>query len=200
MKTTLKTIQDRFCSVQSNEDNYSIGGGLDGSKYASKRHEDARNDNGKSTLGQSVQLFKRATGLNTHLIKEILCLAVPNMEWHHAGRLPKSYGGGMKKTYFLSAAEICSIASNWTSFVEEIKLSKSKVQTLESRKSDFLITNAKKVDRVIQCPNYFYITSREMNGKYGWFDSTYKSYNMPEYFSGWVFESEEKYNAFLSIK
>jgi hypothetical protein len=49
-------------------------------------------------------------------------------------------------------------------------------------------------------PTFFYKTAQEMNGKYGWFDSSYKSYNMTEYFTGWVFENEEKYNEFLSIK
>ena len=207
MKTTLQTIQDRFCNIQHNEDNYYVGGGLDDSKFASNRHEDARNDEGKLTLGQATQLFKKATGLETDSIKEVLHYAVPNMEWHHAGLLPKSYGGGMKKTYFLNSSEICNVASNWDSFVEKLNLSKIEAQKaeeakkdLETRKLDFLKANAKKVERVSQRPAYFYLTAREMNGKYGWFDSTYKSYNLPEYFSGWEFESEKKYNEFLSIK
>ena len=39
-----------------------------------------------------------------------------------------------------------------------------------------------------------------MNGKHGWFDSAYKSYNMTEYFSGWEFTTEEMYHEFLKIK
>lgn len=206
-KTTLRTICDRYCNIEHNENNYYVGGGLDSSKFASNRHEDARNDEGKLTLGQATQLFKKATGLDTDIVREVLEYAVPNMEWHHAGKLPKQYGGGMKKTYFLNAAEICNVASNWDPFLEKLNLSKiasknaeEEKKNLEARRLEFLQTNAKKVERVSSRPVYFYLTGREMNGKYGWFDSTYKSYNLPEYFSGWEFESEEKYNEFLNIK
>jgi hypothetical protein len=72
---------------------------------------------------------------------------------------------------------------------------------LEARKQEFLQANAKKIERVTTTrPPYFYKTAQEMNGKYGWFDSTHKSYNMTEYFSGWEFESEEKYHEFLNLK
>ena len=102
MTTNLKLakIADKFNSIQFNEDNYSVGGGLDGVKFASRRHENARGDEGKLTEGEATQLFKNATGLELQLVKEVINYAVPNMEWHHAGKLPKSYGGGMKKTYF----------------------------------------------------------------------------------------------------
>lgn len=206
-KTTLQTICKKYCNIQYNEDNYYVGGGLDGSKFASNRHEDARNDEGKLTLGQATQIFKKATGLDTDSVREVLEYAVPNMEWHHAGLLPKSYGGGMKKTYFLNSAEICNVATNWNSYLEKLNLSKIASQkaaeekkNLEERKFEFLQANANKVERISTRPAFFYLTSREMNGKYGWFDSTHKSYNLPEYFSGWEFESEEKYNEFLNLK
>jgi len=202
----LESICNKYCSIEHNDDNYSIGGGLDGSKFASRRHEDARDDGGKLTLGEATQLFKKATGLETDAVREVLEYAVPNMEWHHAGKLPKSYGGGMKKTYFLNAAEICDVAKNWNAYIEKINLSKIDAQnavevkkTLEARKLEFLQANAKKVERTTNRPTFFYKTAQEMNGKYGWFDSTYKSYNMTEYFSGWEFASEELYNEFLKI-
>ena len=202
----LEAICKKYCSIQHNDDNYSIGGGLDGSKFASRRHEDAKDDEGKLTLGEATQLFKKATGLDTDTVREILEYAVPNMEWHHAGKLPKSYGGGMKKTYFLNAAEICECAKNWDANVEKLNLSKIAAKnaaevkkTLEARKLEFLQANAKKVERTTKCPTFFYKTAQEMNGKYGWFDSTYKSYNMTEYFSGWEFLTEELYNEFLKI-
>ena len=202
----LEAICKKYCSIQHNDDNYSIGGGLDGSKFASRRHEDAKDDEGKLTLGEATQLFKKATGLDTDTVREILEYAVPNMEWHHAGKLPKSYGGGMKKTYFLNAAEICECAKNWDAFSEKLSLSKIAAKnaaevkkTLEARKLEFLQANAKKVERTTKCPTFFYKTAQEMNGKYGWFDSTYKSYNMTEYFSGWEFLTEELYNEFLKI-
>ena len=203
----LEAICKKYCSVNHNDDNYSIGGGLDGSKFASRRHEDARNDEGKLTLGEVTQMFKKATKMDTDSVREILEYAVPNMEWHHAGKLPKSYGGGMKKTYFLNAQEICETAKNWDSYVEKLNLSKIAAQkaaeekkSLEARKLEFLQANAKKVERVTKTGMFFYKTAQEMNGKYGWFDSTYKSYNMTEYFSGWEFESEVLYHEFNNIK
>ena len=208
-KTTNKfeAICKKYCSVQHNQDNYSIGGGLYQTKFASRRHEDAKSDEGKLTLGQATQLFKKASGLETKEVNEILEFAVPNMEWHHAGKLPKSYGGGMKKTYFLNAREICDVATNWNELVEKLKVSKESAKidaeikkNLEVRKSEFLQANAKKIFRVTSKPSYFFMTDQEMNGKYGWFDSAYKSYNMTEYFSGWEFETQEILNEFLNLK
>lgn len=203
----LESICNKYCSIKHNDNNYSIGGGLDGGKFASRRHEDARSDEGKLTLGEATQLFKKATGLDTDTVREVLEYAVPNMEWHHAGKLPKSYGGGMKKTYFLNAKEICDCAKNWNDYLEKLNLSKIEAKNaaeekknLETRRLEFLQANAKKVERVTTKPKFFYKTAQEMNGKYGWFDSTYKSYNMTEYYSGWEFETEELYNQFLTIK
>lgn len=203
----MEAICKKYCEVQHNDDNYSVGGGLSDYKFASRRHEDAKNDAGKLTLGQATQMFKKATGLDVDAVREVLEYAVPNMEWHHAGKLPKSYGGGMKKTYFLNAKEICDVAKNWNEYVEKLDLSKAaeKVaaenkKNLEERKLEFLKANAKRIERVVTRPSFFYQTAQEMNGKYGWFDSTYKSYNMTEYYSGWEFGSEEKMKNFLSIK
>jgi len=203
----LEAICNKYCSTEHNDENYSIGGGLDGSKFASRRHEEAKNDAGKLTLGEATQLFKKATGLDTDAVREVLIYGVPNMEWHHAGNLPKSYGGGMKKTYFLNAKEICECAKNWDANVQKLNLSKAAAKEaaeikkgLEERKLDFLKANAKRVERVSSQPMFFYKTAQEMNGKHGWFDSTYKSYNMTEYFSGWEFTTEEMYNEFFKIK
>ena len=202
----LEAICKKYCSIEHNDDNYSIGGGLDGSKFASRRHEEAKNDAGKLTLGEATQLFKKATGLDTDAVREVLEYGVPNMEWHHAGKLPKSYGGGMKKTYFLNAKEICDCAKNWDANFQKLKLSKAAAKEaaeikkgLEERKLDFLKANAKRVERVTSQPMFFYKTAQEMNGKYGWFDSSYKSYNMTEYFSGWEFTTEEMYHEFFKI-
>jgi len=203
----LENICNKYCSVEHNDDNYSIGGGLSSEKFASRRHEDAKYDEGKLTIGEATQLFKKATGLDTDVVREVLKYAVPNMEWHHAGKLPKSYGGGMKKTYFLNAAEICECARDWDANVAKLKLSKAaekdaaeNKKSFEERKFEFLKANAKNITRVTNQPMFFYKTSQEMNGKYGWFDSTCKNYNMTEYFSGWEFEKEEKFHEFFNIK
>ena len=201
-----KKIIAKYSNKKYNK-NYNIGGGLSVDKFASNRHEDAKADDGKLTIGAATKLFKTASGLEIDVVKEIINYAVPNMEWHHAGKLPKSYGGGMKKTYFLNASEIYDVAKNWDVYVEKLNLSKIEAKniaeikrTLETRRLEFLQVNAKKVVRIIIRPSFFYLTEREMNGKYGWFDSTYKLYNLTEYFSGWAFESEAKYNEFLTIK
>jgi hypothetical protein len=206
-KTTLQTICNKYCNKEFNEDNYSVGGGLDGVKFASNRHEDAKYDHGKLTLGEATQLFKKATGLEIDHVREVIEYAVPNMEWHHAGKLPKAYGGGMKKTYFINAKEICDIANNWNSYTEKLDLSKAAAQhaaeikkNLEQRKHDFLTTNAKRFERSSTPSHpYYIVTAREMQGKYGWFDSTHKSYSLPEYFSGWEFETKEQYHEYLNI-
>jgi len=202
---TLKSISDKYC-VKRYYNNYSIGGGLSEGKFASNRHEDAKSDEGKLTLGQATQLFKKATNLDIDLIKEVLKYAIPNMEWHHAGKLPKSYGGGMKKTYFLNATEICDCAQNWVDYIDKYNLSKQtlkneaeKKRYIEAVKLQFLQNNAKKIERVEVKPNYFYQTAQEMNGKYGWFDSTYKSYQLPKYYSGWEFASQELLDKFKNI-
>lgn len=207
MKTKLEKIAEKYSAINHNDDNYSIGGGLSNEAFASRRHQDAKFDEGKLTLGQATQIFKKATGLEIDFVREILEYAVPNMEWHHAGKLPKSYGGGMKKTYFLNASELCDLAKNWNSYVEKLNISKIAAKTaaeakknLEDVKLEFLKANATKVERVSEQPAFFFKTAQEMNGKFGWFDSTYKSYKLPEYFSGWKFETEEKYFEFLNIK
>jgi len=206
-KEGLKNIYDKYSKLKHDKDVYLVGGGLSSVKYVSRRHESAKDDKGKLTLGEATQLFKKATGLDVTEIKGVLEYAVPNMEWHHAGFLPKQYGGGMKKTYFLNSAELADISKNWDSYREKLNISKSEAKivleqrkSLEQRKFDFLQTNAKKIERVRDKPEYFYETAREMNGKYGWFDSTYKSYNLPEYYSGWKFENKEKYDEFMNIK
>jgi hypothetical protein len=207
MNSKLEKIQKKFQAVNYNNDNYSVGGGLVAYKFASNRHEDAKRDNGKLTEGQVVQLFKRATGLETDLIKAIINYAVPNMEWHHAGKLPKAYGGGMKKTYFLNSSEIADLATNWNDYFEKYSLSiqakksnENLKKEFEKRQLQFLEDYAKKVERILNQPTFFYRTKQEMNGEYGWFDSQYKSYNMPEYFTGWAFEDEAKYHEFLNLK
>jgi hypothetical protein len=203
---TLQKIIDKYSQAEYNSDNYHIGGGLDNAKFASRRHEDALSDKGKLTLGKANQMFAKATGLSVEQVKEVFEYAVPNMEWHHAGMLPKQYGGGMKKTYFLNSKEIVYVATNWNDLCEKLAISKEadrksaeKERSREQKQHEFLLLNAVKVVRVSQKPEYFYETDREMNGKYGWFSSYGKSYNMPEYYTGWKFETKELLEDFYKI-
>ena len=203
----LEKIVKKYSEINYNEENFEIGGGLSDGKFASNRHEDAKNDEGKLTLGKAVQMFKKATeNDDTDFVKEVLQYAVPNMEWHHAGKLPKQYGGGMKKTYFLNSKEIVNVAENWASFVEKLEISKTEKRNAEEAKKnreqiklEFLNENAEKVIRVSERPSFFYETDKEMQGKFGWFSSYGKSYNLPEYFTGWVFKTEEKLQEFFNL-
>lgn len=203
----LTAIVKKYSAITFNEENYEVGGGLTFGKYASNRHEDAKNDKGKLTLGKAAQMFKKATQIeDIEYIKEIIQYAIPNMEWHHAGKLPKQYGGGMKKTYFLNSNEIVKIAEEWDSTVEKLELSKAEKRKSEEQKKnreqlklEFLNENAEKVVRVETKPLFFHETDKEMNGKFGWFSSYGKSYNMKEYYTGWKFKSEEKHHEFYNL-
>jgi len=205
---TLEKIIEKYSNKEYNSDNYGIGGGLTYHKFTSNRHEDACEDAGKLTLGKATAMFVKATGHNIDIVKEILHYAVPNMEWHHAGKLPKAYGGGMKKTYFLNASEIVNIAINWQSLIEKLEISKNEARIAaenqknrEQIKQEYLQKNASKYTRIELSarPEFFYEIDREMNGKYGWFSSYGKYYNMPEYITGWGFDSKEKYEEFIKL-
>ena len=203
----LERIAQKYSQRQYNEDNYYVGGGLsETGKKASKRHENAISDEGKLTFGAAAQMFKRATGEDVTLINEIFDLAVPYPEWHHAGFIPKQYGGGMKKTYFLNADEIVKIAENFYNYKEQLQIrkeqQKNELETQKNREEkqlSFLKKHAVKIERASEQPEYFYETNREMNGKYGWFESYGKSYKLPEYYTGWKFKSEEDMNEFFKI-
>jgi hypothetical protein len=203
---TLEKIAEKYTKIQHNSDNFGIGGGLVSDKFASRRHEDAKNDEGKLTLGKANQMFSKATGLTVDEVSEIIKYAVPYMEWHHAGKLPKNYGGGMKKTYFLNAQEIVNVAENFADFKSKLYLKKEAdrkaMETQRSKeeiKLDFLKAKAEKITRVTTTPEYFYETDKEMNGKYGWFSSYGKSYNMTEYYTGWKFQNQDDYLEFCNI-
>lgn len=113
----------------------------------------------------------------------------------------------MKKTFFLNSKQICEAAKNWSKYYAELIIQKEEEKRaadikkdLEKRKLEFLNMHAKELTRIDFKPAFFYETNREMMGKYGWFCSYGKYYNLPEYYTGWVFESEEKYNEFLNLK
>lgn len=210
----LKKIYDRFNGQEYNDKTYAIGGGLSSFSSSSNRHDDAKFDEGKLTLGKTVALFKRATGESTDYINEVLMFAFKKMEWHHAGFIPAKYGGGMAKTYFLNADQICSAAENWDKFKADFE--KSKIEELEKKelkrredeerytaykleevaRKKFLEENAVFMHRVSEKPVYFFQTAQEMDGKYGWFDSKGKNYKLPEFYSGWKFSEKENYNYF----
>jgi len=203
----LERIVKKYEKINFNDDNYSVGGGLsDSGKKASNRHEDALSDEGKLTLGKVNAMFKRATGLEISEVKTIINFVIPSPEWHHAGFLPKSYGGGMKKTYFLNSAQIIDLAKNWQDYSLKLETQKSqenKEAEFQVKKDkvieNFLSIFAYRIEREENIPLYFYQTNCEMDGKYGWFAAN-SLYNMTEYYSGWGFYNEAAFDNFDKIR
>ena len=197
---SLENIIKKYSTLKS-EDNYNLGGGIareiDGiGGFESRRHLNAKMDSAKLTLGKTCQLFKKATGEDLEVIKKVLDDAIPCMEWHHAGQLPKSYGGGMKKTYFVKAEEIVEVATNWEFLVQKMKKkeeNEKEVYQREARRAEerkkFCAKYGTFLSRVKVEPKYFHRISQEMQGKYGWFNSEGQNYNLTEYYSGWEFKS-----------
>ena len=108
----METLKDAVISLQ----NYN-GGGLatDATgKFESCRHALAKLDNEKITLGQAatkVRAYLKKQGLNITINVNYLLNVYQKInnrlpEWHHAGMLPKHYGGGMKKTYFINVKDV----------------------------------------------------------------------------------------------
>lgn len=173
-------------------------------RYESNRHAIAKIE--KVTFGDCVKFLKTKKGGNLNISAKDLLSAWFRVngepEWHHAGFLPKSYGGGMKKTYFmdnqLTAGEVATlfkinskklVCALKNCFFEQIK---------EQERMDFLNKFGKKIERKVNTPEHFVVISEEMDGKYGWFAADSK-YNMTVYYSGYEFESAEKRREYLAI-
>jgi len=199
----LQSIINKYSTLQHNEDNYSVGGGLTDGKFASNRHEDAKTDAGKLTFGQAAQMFKKATGKDTDYVNSIFDIAVPFPEWHHAGKLPNQYGGGMKKTYFLNSAQIVDIAENWGKYEQKLKERQSENEAIKNASKNaelFAKAYGQTFSRSKHAPEFSVIKDEEMQGKYGWFAASY-TYNLTRYYSGIEFKSKallQKYHNILS--
>ncbi|CAA0186941.1 hypothetical protein [Tenacibaculum maritimum] len=188
----LNVISIKYTTLDYNKNNFDIGGGLAPNKFASNRHQDAKKDQGKLTLGEASQLFKKATKDNLTTVKKIIKAIIPHMEWHHAGKLPKQYGGGMKKTYFLKSHEICEIANKYLSCRIELEKKEKTAENLEKEKIKFENKWAEKLHRIEEKPKYFHVILSEYNGKYGFFPTSKGVYNLTEYFTGLKFRSKKK--------
>jgi hypothetical protein len=74
---------------------------------------------------------------------------------------------------------------NDTKRVRQTRIDKA-LKELNDFKSQF-----KRFNRQSETPEYGYVEISEMNGKYGWFDSSKGSYKLPEYHSGIDYETAE---------
>lgn len=173
-------------------------------KFESNRHAIARME--KVTFGQVAKhlSLKRNGGLKisaTELLNIYRCL-FGEPEWHHAGKIPKSFGGGMKKTYFLDFIPNVEDVKKW---IDDYNKKMDEIQELENQKQKkklerdkFLKKNAIPFSRVSEenIPKFSIITVEEMNGKYGWFEASYR-YNLPIYYTGFAFKSNKSKENFL---
>lgn len=183
------------------------GGGLASNitgKFESNRHAIARMT--KITFGEAVKELKKKKngGLNitANQLLEVYRSLFGEPEWHHAGKLPKQYGGGMKKTYFLQKMPTAEEVKEWQAKFEEKNNAKLDAQKIENEKikarEKFVKKYGSHFSRLTEAPKYSVVLETEMNGKYGWFEASYR-YNLPEYYSGVAFKSKKSLEKYLAI-
>lgn len=116
--------------------------------------------------------------------------------WHHTGM----FKGFMNETEFYAACDFDLAGyENYLNNKEAVdqqraaeaeaemqrKVAAIKIQNeAKKKRADWLAVNTTTITRTTDRAQLFVVTAQEMNGKYGWFDSSKKSYNMTEYFSG----------------
>lgn len=71
---------------------------------------------------------------------------------------------------------------------------------VQAKRQAWLIANTTYVARSMDRSKFFIVLTQEMNGKYGWFESTFKSYNLPEYFTGYILKEGVNMDEYFSIK
>ncbi|MDK7375970.1 hypothetical protein QP519_10535 [Weeksella virosa] len=183
------------------------GGGLATNitgKLESNRHAIARMT--KVTFGEAVkELKKKKNGGVNITAKELLEIyrgVFGEPEWHHAGKLPKQYGGGMKKTYFLQKMPTAEEVKQWQAEFEIKNSAKLEAQEIERQKTrereNFIKKYGTCFRRLQEAPKYAVVLVTEMHGKYGWFEANYR-YNLPEYYSGVAFKSKKSLEKYLSM-
>ena len=185
-KNNLKRIYDRFVKLG---------------------HEVVKDDEGKVTLGDAIKMFKRATGMSTKAISEVLKFATPDVKWHLTGNMQKKYGSGVGITNFINPNQIAYIANNWDEIVKDLALVKVKMRDAVKNRAEykkkidaFVKRNATYVERTKNASlDNFHVVKQEMKGVFGWFDSRGKNFKLAEYYSGWVFDSRDAYIEFVGM-
>jgi len=196
--------------VRDSYDNYSVGVWrpeeyMGFTEYYSKRAFDALEDPAKRSEGDLISIISRITGDDKELVLKVLRKIIHEdlLEYHHIG---KKRGKNRKKEYFYNATQIVMVCEEYESAKEKVlndniikEKAKSELQLLENELKE-LANKGKWFARVSRVPNGFvYIVYYEMKGKFGWFDSNPK-YNLPEYYSGYIFENEHDLNDYKEIK
>jgi len=200
--SNIDKLKNKYSNIDYNKDNYSIGGGLSGGM--SNRNMNAKYDSGKLTVPQFITKFVTAykKDKNIDLDKKIINTILKskfNFEWHHAGFLPKSYGGGMKKIYYINSEEIIKFLNNFEEYLNEFNNQKQEIISKENLLKDLINKNILiKFTREKILPEYSIKVEEEMNGKYGWFPATSK-YKMDIYYSGYKFNNKDNYDKYSLV-
>lgn len=129
--------------------------------------------------------------------------------WHHTGQ----FKGHMNETLFYAGKDFDITGyENYLWNKEEIdsqreadeKVKQKKASEekeirmqIDELKKEWLRENCNYVTRVTR--RLFIEDAREMSGKFGWFDSSTKSYNLTEYFTGWELKEGVEANEYYSI-
>lgn len=176
-------------------------------RWESNRHALARNN--KYTFGEAAKelRLKRGGGFKvtaTELLS-IYRTLFGEPEWHHAGFLPKSYGGGMKKTYFLQAIPTPEEFAEWQAKAaakrQEAAAQATREHSVAERRHAYADEHGTPFTRVTSKPEHSVVTTCEMNGKYGWFEvREHHNYSLPVYYTGWAFPTAEALNEYRSIR
>lgn len=175
-------------------------------KFESNRHAIARIE--KFTFGEVCkELAKKKNGgmkISAKDLLEIYTDLFGTPEWHHAGKLPKQYGGGMKKTYFLNEIPNVQTVMDWKKKYDEKQIIILREREISKKKIDEKNKFARKFgttfSRQIEVPKYGVVQFSEMHGKYGWFVvEDFHNYSLTEYFSGIAFKSKKSMEKFLNM-
>jgi hypothetical protein len=194
---------------------------LESKKNCCQSYEDALFDESKLHFGRAAEMFKRATSTNIAFIKKVFNHAIKYPEWYYNG------GGMKKTYFLNASqiVEIATNWHNLVemlvgilveTLIEKEEISKKVIEEekkIVQMKKEFLTAHATKIIRFLGIPGkLFWETDREMEGKDGWFSCygknnettysykltySYDNLDMKIYYSGWQFNSRERYNEFL---
>lgn len=166
-------------------------------KFESNRHAIAKIE--KYTFGEACKELAKKKNGGLKISASDLLSAYRELfgepEWHHAGRLPKKYGGGMKKTYFLNEVPTAETVKNW---MEKSEKQKKERSNRAETKRKFLQKRAVWFTGVSELPKWSVDHKAMMSGKYGDFEAQYH-YNLNVWHCGYKFKTKKSYEKYLEM-
>jgi hypothetical protein len=122
--------------------------------------------------------------------------------WHHTGQ----FKGHMNETNFYAGCDF-DLSGYEHYLLNKKTIDAKKEADAQAGDADRIAkANAKinwlneNCEYIIRSTDRLFVEEkREMNGKYGWFDSSRKNYNLPEYFTGWKLRENAKQEEYFKI-